>query len=505
MRSTPGTLRWLIFSLIGGLAGVGALQAGTPQSPGPRSDTVTFTEHVAPIVFANCTPCHRPGEAAPFALMTYQDARLRGRLLAAVTRSGLMPPWKASPGDYELKNERRLTAEQIEVFDQWLAAGMPEGDPRRLPPPPAFTEGWQLGPPDLVVTMPEAFPVPADGPDVYRNFVLPLNLDEDRWVRAIDFRPSARAVVHHSLFFLDTTGAAREQTGRDGLPGYSGGMGVRLGGFGARGGGGVLGLFGRGRGRATGAQADEGVATSGRAAGLGGWALGGRARELPDGLAFRVPKGADLILSTHFHPSGKPEREASTVGLYFADAPPRQAFTAIQLPPLFGALEGLDIPAGESRYTIADSFVLPVDVKAFNVGAHAHYLGKEMKLTATLPGGESKILLWIEDWDFSWQEQYQYKDFVFLPKGTRLDVRISYDNSAANPRNPSAPPVRVAWGEQSTDEMGSVALQVVTADAADLPRLQQAYREHLREAVLTGDGLRLLLDRWRSRSQAVDR
>ena len=158
------------------------------------------------------------------------------------------------------------------------------------------------------------------------------------------------------------------------------------------------------------------------AGGLGGWALGGRALELPDGLAFPVPKGSDLILSTHFHPSGKAQMEKSTVGLYFASGPPTQAFTTIQLPPLFGVFEGIDIPAGQERYTLQDSFVIPIDVKAFSVGAHAHYLGKEMKLTATLPDGAVKTLLWIKDWDFSWQERYRFKDFVTLPAGTRLDA-----------------------------------------------------------------------------------
>jgi hypothetical protein len=391
----------------------------TPRAQSP----VTFSQHVAPIVFANCTPCHRPGEAAPFSLMSYRDARPLARAIAAATASRAMPPWKAGPSDYPFANARQLTGDQIATIQRWVADGAVEGDPARLPALPKFTEGWQLGPPDLTVTMDQAFEVPARGPDVYRNFVVPLNLDRDTWIRAIDFRPSARSVVHHSLFFLDATGAARERDASDPLPGFPGGMG-----------GGRVAGAGRGRG---GLQAFLGAPGSGagndpvaRFAGqLGGWALGGRALELPSGLAFFVAKGSDLILSTHFHPSGKVEHEKSTVGFYFAPSPPTQAFTTIQLPPIFGVFEGLDIPPDDAHYTLEDSFVIPIDVRAFSTGAHAHYLGKQMRLTATFPDGTMKTLLRIDDWDFSWQERYRFAEFVSLPKGTRLDAEISYDNT----------------------------------------------------------------------------
>jgi hypothetical protein len=454
-------------------------------------ETVTFNEDVAPIVFAKCTSCHRPGEAAPFTLQSYDDVKKRGTLIAGAVASRIMPPWKAAPGDYAFKADRRLSSEEIDVFQRWVATGMPEGDPKQLPAMPGFTDGWQLGKPDLVVSMPEAFEVPADGPDLYRNFVLPLNLAEDRWVRAIDFRPSARRVVHHSLFFLDGTGSARQQDARDPKPGFAGTMGGFSGARGA-----LLGLVsGRGRGaRGAAARPAPDLNETARAAsGLGGYALGAPPKALPEGLAYFVAKGSDLILSTHFHPSGKAEKEASIVGLYFADGPPRQSFAGVQLPPIFGVLEGIDIPAGEKAYTIKDSWTLPVDVKAFNAGAHAHYLAKRMLLTATFPDGTTKTLLKIDDWDFAWQEQYQFVEFVRLPKGTRLDTTITYDNSASNPRNPTSPPARVTWGEQSTDEMGSMGLQVVAEHPGDLQRLQIAYAAHLREAALTRPGLEQLI------------
>jgi len=474
-------------SVAAGLTALGA------QSPARANDSVTFAEHVAPIIYAHCTSCHRPGEAAPFALMNYADVKKRASLIAKVTASHRMPPWKAGPSDYEFRNARRLSDADVATLAQWAGSGAPEGDARRAPALPAFTPGWQLGTPDLVASMPEAFTVRADGPDIYRNFVLPLNLTEDTWISAVDFRPSARTVVHHSLFFLDDTGAARFADERDPLPGYGGTMGGSVGLAGLLGlftGRGALGSAGRGSGGSNPVGATPDLSAISRLGNnLGGWAVGAQARALPDGLAYLVPKGSDLILSTHFHPSGKPEQEASTVGLYFAKRPPTKKFSGIQLPPLFGVFAGLHIPAGDAHYTIEDSFTLPVDVKAFDVTAHAHYLAKEMKLTATMPGGAVKTLLWIQDWDFSWQDQYSFKDYVTLPKGTVLHASISYDNSSENPRNPGTPPRRVSWGEQSTDEMGSVNLQVVAADETELPRLRQAYTEHLRDMALASPDL----------------
>jgi hypothetical protein len=323
--------------------------------------------------------------------------------------------------------------------------------------------------------MPRPFKIAAEGPDVYRNFAMALNLKEDKWVRAIDFRPSAPSVVHHSLFFLDPTGTAAKKEAASGEVGSHGSMG------GAQEGGARLGgLLSRLRSGLSG----EGQTPLRNGGSLGGWALGAQARELPAGLAYKVPKGSDLILSTHFHSSGKEEQESSTVALYFADAPPRQHFMGIQVPFLFGALSGINIPAGKKDYTIEDSFELPVDVKAFGVSAHAHYLAKEFELTAKLPDGSSRKLLSIPDWDFAWQEQYQFQDFQLLPKGTRLHVKIRYDNSAENPQNPTSPPKRVRWGRESTDEMGSMSLMVVAANEGDFPKLQAAYRQQLRTALL---------------------
>jgi hypothetical protein len=448
------------------------LAGATGASAQEKSEPPTFNKNVAPILFQQCATCHRPGEAAPFPLLTYQDAKKRGKLIAKVTHSRQMPPWKAEKGDVAFRNERRLKDAEIAVLQQWLAAGMPEGDRNDLPAQPMFAGGWPLGKPDLVITMPKAYHVPAEGRDIYRNFAVATDLKEDKWVKAIDFRPSAASVVHHTLFFLDTTGTAAKKELASGEVGSRGGMGA-LGRFGGKKGGGGLGGLG----------GDGGPQTA-SVSGLGGWALGAQARSLPDGLAMRLPKGSDLILSTHFHPSGKAEDEASTIALYFTDKPPVQRFTGLQIPMGFGILAGIDIPAGKKDYAIEDSFVLPVDVKAFGISAHAHYLGKDFKMTATLPDGNVKTLLRVPDWDFGWQEQYRFQDYYDLPKGTNLRVRITYDNSADNPRNPTSPPRRVKWGKESTDEMGSITLQVVAAKETEFPILQAAYRQHIQDAAI---------------------
>ena len=201
-------------------------------------------------------------------------------------------------------------------------------------------------------------------------------------------------------------------------------------------------------------------------------------------------KGSDVVIQMHFHPTGKREIERSTLGIYFADHAPERRLAQIQLPGLFGIGAGIDIPADEKTYAIESTATLPVDVNVFAVAPHAHYLAREIKATATLPDGSTRPMLWIQDWDFNWQDGYNYKKPVLLPKGTRIDVRIVYDNSTGNPRNPSNPPKRVWWGEQSTDEMGTVSFQLIPVNREDEPAWQQFAAQWLRatlaDAVRTG-------------------
>jgi hypothetical protein len=403
------------------------------------ADRVTFSENIAPIVYANCVTCHRPGEAAPFALISYEDVKRRGSLIAAVTQSRYMPPWHAAHGYGEFADERRLTDAQIAAIGDWVKQGMPQGDAAKMPKLPQFPDGWHLGKPDLILEMPAAYEVPASGPDIYRNFALPTGLTEDKWVRAVEYRPGARKVVHHAIFSFVRGGAVANLDHADGQPGFSGFTSLGLGGA-------------------------PGAAPSGP---LGGWAVGTTPVFMPEGLALPLAKGSDFILQLHLHPTGKAETERSTVGIYFADKAPDRRIYNIGQPGFFGLLSNLDIPAGEKNYSIKGTMKIPVDMRAYSVLAHAHYLGKEMKATATLPDGTIVPLLWIQDWDFNWQDRYNYKVPVLLPKGTQLDVTITYDNSADNPRNPSHPPKRVRWGLGSLDEMGGVQFQMVTARKED--------------------------------------
>ena len=402
-------------------------------------ESVTFNRQIAPIIYNNCSSCHRPGEAAPFTLLSYQDVMKKGKIIAAVTASRLMPPWKAEPASYQYRDERRLKDSEIALIGEWVKQGMPEGDATDRTAAPKFASGWQLGEPDLVVEMPKAYHVPPDGPDIYRNIAIPLGLTEDKWITAIDMRPSARSVVHHVLYFGDPNGKAHEKQDGD-EPGF------------------------------------PGMRAGGASVPLGGWAVGAQPHFFPDGLALNVAKASDLVIQYHFHPTGKPEAEKSVVGLYFAKKAPERTLMHVQMPPVYSLFSGLDIPPGDKDYVIRDSYTLPVAVDAVGVGAHAHYIAKQLKMTATFPTGEVETMLLIDDWDFAWQDRYFFQQSVTLPKGTRLDSEIHWDNSAQNPHNPTNPPVRVTWGEQSKDEMGTVSLIVVPHEESDMKELAHDLR-----------------------------
>jgi hypothetical protein len=423
-------MRFAIGFWIAGMAG-----AATSAAP------VTFNKDIAPIVYEQCARCHRAGETAPFPLVSYEDVAKRGKLIAAVTMSRYMPPWKAEPASYNYRDSRRLTDAQLSLIQAWVKQGMPRGE-GSAPPLPKFPEGWQLGTPDLIVEMPKAFNVYAEGPDIYRNFVIPLDLKQDEWVQAVELRPSSHGVVHHVLYFADTSGDARKMEASENMD------------------------------EAQGMRFTRGMIP------MGGVAVGAQPHLLPDGLALKLAQGSDLVFQYHFHPSGKAETEKSKIGLYFAKKAPEHTLTAIQLPPVYGLFSNVKIAAGEKEFKVKDSYVLPVDVVAISVGAHAHYLGKTMKMTATLPNGEVKTLLDIKDWDFSWQDRYFFENAVPLPKGTRIDGEVTWDNSDSNSRNPSNPPIAVKWGEGSKDEMGSVSLQLYPRVESDLKVLTADYRRH---------------------------
>ncbi len=430
--------RLLVFGLASAVL-MGEVEAASAgQLDIARDRTVTFARDLAPIIFDHCGICHRPNGSAPFSLLTFPAARQRATLIAAVTKSRLMPPWKSEPGYGEFIGHRPLSDAEIGVVQRWLADGAPEGDPRDLPPPPQWTEEWQLGRPDLVVTLSQPYVLPPDGSDVSRVFVLPLPVDTMRYVRGLEFRPGNQKVVHHANIRIDRTPASRQLDDQDPAPGYEGLL------------------------------SHSAVYPDGH---FLGWTPGQVAPLLPKGLAWRLAPGTDLVLEVHMKPSGKAEVVEPSIGLYFSSDPPERTPAMLRL-----GRQSIDIAAGEKDYAITDSFVLPVDVEVQAVQPHAHYRAREVKGVATLPDGTTKWLIYIKDWDFRWQHVYRYVTPFVLPKGTTLAVRYTYDNSSDNPRNPQQPPKRALWGQWSRDEMGDLWIQVLTRDDRDLQILNAAYR-----------------------------
>lgn len=391
---------------------------------------LTFSKQIAPIVFDRCAPCHRPGEAAPFSLLTYSDVRKHGTQIVQVTRQRYMPPWMPEPGHGDFAGSLRLSDRQIDTLARWVNQGMPEGDPGDLPPAPRFTEGWQLGTPDLIVRMSQVYHLPANQGDIFRNFVMPVNLKETRYVRAFELRPGNKKVVHHANVIIDRSRLLRRRDGEDGQPGFSG-MDVITE---------VSGEF----------DPDSHFLF---------WKPGSPVQQEPENMPWKLDPGSDLIVNLHLQPSGKPEIVDAEIGLYFATKPP-------SLHPMLLQLEhdgAIDIPAQSASFAVTDHLKLPVPVSLLAIYPHAHLLGKQVDAWADLPDGKRLSLLKISHWDINWQASYTYRQPVLLPAGTTVAMQISYDNTAENPRNPNHPPKRVMAGNRTEDEMGHVWLQVLPA------------------------------------------
>ncbi len=394
--------------------------------PRPRG-TLTFTKDVAPLMFKHCAACHRPGEVAPFSLLSYRDVRKRARQIAKVTTSRLMPPWKPVAGHGDFRDARRLSSDEIGLLKQWAEEGASQGDAKDLPPAPKFAEGWQQGKPDLVVTLPKAYTVPAEGADVYRNFVIPFQVPAGKYIRSVEFRPSNRKVVHHAILAFDPSGKLRGRDGKDGQPGFT--------------------------------QSNvPGMILPGS---LAFWVPGKDSRPLPEGVSMAWPKGADLVVQLHVHPSGKPEVERSSIGFYFTDTPPKRSLRLFLV-----QNNKIDIPAGQKDYRLKASKTLSADAEVYGIFPHMHLIGKEVRVTATLPNGKKQSLLRIDEWDFNWQGYYEYAKPVLLPKGTEVLMECVHDNSASNPANPNRPPQRVTYGEQTTNEMAIVLMHIMPKGTA---------------------------------------
>jgi tetratricopeptide (TPR) repeat protein len=406
-----------------------------------QSGPVTFASDIAPIVFEHCVSCHRSGGSAPFSLLSYEDAKTHAERIAAVTQGRYMPPWKPEPGYGDFADARRLSQPQIELIRRWVDGGAPLGDPSLMPPPPNVGDQWQLGTPDLVVTMDEAFTVPGAGADVYRHFVIPIPLSERKFVSAWELRAGNSPALHHATMEIDQTGMSRHLDMEDSAPGYEGLIAHTT-------------------------MAPDGYFLD--------WAPGHSPYRAPDGMAFPIERGSDLVLMLHLRPTGRPMPVQVSVAFYFSDAPPTRVPALLRL-----TRQDLDIPAGATRYEVTSTFRTPVDLDIFTVQPHAHNLAKEVEGFALLPDGHRKPLLLVKDWDFNWQGVYRYSQPVFLPAGTTVTARWTFDNSDANSRNPNRPAQPVRFGQRTSDEMAELWFQVVPRTAADRTLLTRAMQSHL--------------------------
>lgn len=449
----------------------------------------TFND-IAPILFDNCATCHRPiddvpepdprlvrrsseGEGgtsgpvppkpsaeadpicvagAPFSVLDYESVRRNARAIASAVQRRAMPPWLPEPGHGVFADERRLSDDQIALIAKWVESGAPEGNPAEVPKPPTFSGGWQLGTPDLVLTLPEPYVLQSGNRDVFRNFVIPVPITATRYVRAVEFRADRPQVLHHADLAIDLGRVSRVLDRAEPGPGFS-------------------------------------TMDGGQVYNVYGWSPGKvPVMEAADN-AWTLEPGTDFVLLLHMIAGATSETVQPSIGLFFSDTPPTRTPISVKL-----EAQGIAIPAGESNYVVEDSYVLPVDVDAVSIYPHAHYIGKEMRGTAMLPDGSQQDLLWIRQWDFRWQDRYRYRSPVFLPRGTRLSMRFTYDNSAANPNNRSDPPQRVRSGPRSTDEMGHLWIEVVPRRAEDAAVLNADFVRRSLSAAIASAELDVRLD-----------
>jgi peroxiredoxin len=394
--------------------------------------SVTFHKDVLPVLQKHCQGCHRAGQVGPFELTSYKSTSKWAEVCLEEVKVKRMPPWKPAENPL-LAGERTLPVEAVQLLEKWIARGMPEGDPKDAPPAPKFNENWTLGEPDLVLEPPSEMTIAASGPDRFQVQVFPTNLSEDKYIVALEVRPGNPRVVHHTVNFIDTTGAGRKLQAAaeakrtadepDRGPGYPVKMGF---GF-----------------------------LPNPSNMLGGWAPGMLPKMLPEGVGQKLPKGADICIQFHYHRTGKEETDRTRVGLYFAKKPVTEPFYLLPPAGVF-----LKIPAGAKNYKVDTSWRLNDDITVHRMVPHMHLIGKDIELLMTPPNGKEMSLIRIPEWDYNWQEQYELKEPLKISKGTTLRVRGTYDNSADNPLNPNSPPRPVFPGEQTTSEMCFVFLGI---------------------------------------------
>ena len=471
MRTTlvAATGFWVIVAMALAPATAGQAFAQTSAGKPDAGPVPTFSRDVAPLFYANCTTCHRTGEIAPMSLMTYKDARPWARSIAMQVGKGAMPPWHADPAIGHFSNERRLTDEQRSTIVRWASAGAPEGDPKDLPPAPTYKDGWNIGEPDAVLSMQEDYPLPASGTIPYLYFEVPANFQEDRWITAYEMRPGNRAVVHHVIVFVrppqpaqpaQTDGQARPASAGprpDQVFKFAEGMEIPAGQSGGP------------------RRADDPrekfpnyrPRPRGTGPTLGGYVPGNAWRTLPAGTGIRLPAGSSLVFQMHYTVTGEPTMDRTRIGLVFAKDKPKTVLNV-------GALVngGLHIPAGANDHRIDAEMTVERDITLWAMTPHTHVRGKRWLYEVIYPDGRRETILSVPNYDFDWQHEYQFREPLKLPKGTKVHATAWYDNSKANTSNPD-PTKEVWWGDQTWEEMMFTGLTYSVAPAAPQTSAQQ--------------------------------
>lgn len=388
-----------------------------PRDPVPPAETkVTFNREVAPILQSHCQTCHHEGGIAPFPLVTYGDALAKKTLIAYNTTNRIMPPWHVDSACADFADDPSLTPAEIRTLSDWAFTGAQEGDPKDLPPAPTFSSGWALGTPDKVLTMAAPMTPDFSKGDVYRCFVMPTGLSEDRYVEGVEVVPGVAKMVHHVILFIDTSGVSESLDAADPGPGYScfGGPGFAL------------------------------------SSALGGWAPGNVPTRLPAGVGLALPKGSRVVMQVHYSAlSGVSAPDVTAVGLTWSKAPVHKI---LRIAPVIN--QTFVLPAGAADTAVTASIpYIPLDLHLYAITPHMHLLGRSMHVRATAADGSQRCLVDVPDWNFHWQRSYVFREPPSLSAGSRVDLEAHYDNSTGNPQNVSRPPKEVRWGESTTDEM----------------------------------------------------
>ena len=418
---------------------------------GKIKPAVTFTKDIASIFFKSCAECHRPGEAAPFSVLSYKDVRPWAKSIKEKVVSREMPPWHADPHFGQWANDPRLTQAEIDTITAWVDSGAPEGSAQDLPPVPGFTQGWRIGQPDLVLPIPETFKLEASGPDEYQYFEVDPGFTRDMYVQQAEARPGNRKIVHHIIVFVNPPDnaptkpkpskaevEAREKQMtyyREGFlkrtkvdaPVHNDSCQLPNGGAGER---------------------MDATDDGGNIVWVAVYAPGTPPYRLPATTALKVPAGSKLLFQIHYSKvMGSEQTDRSMIGLTFAKQPPAKELLVRAV-----ANEYFRLPAGASDHQVTACWTVPEDINVYALMPHMHMRGKSQKLEAIYPDGRREVLLNVPRWDFAWQTNYEMKQAVMLPKGTRILVTSTFDNSTRNKFNPD-PSKIVRWGEPTYDEM----------------------------------------------------